>query len=118
LLALLAGLAGLPASLAYADDGGHGGGHGGGGDDKGDDDKDEDGGGNRIRAAVRNGEAVSLKDILLIVRRTYKGEVARIKLTGSGGRLIYNIRLIDSNNRLIEIRVNAKSRMIISAKGV
>ena len=135
LLLLLAGLLALPAQHAFADDGkGDGGGDDGGGDDGGDDDgggdddDDDDGGGtvkdgsgggkNSISDAVKNGKAVPLKDILAVVREKYDGEVVRITLTGPISRLVYNIRIVDTQDRLIEVRVNALSRRIISTKGL
>ena len=119
---LLVGLLAFAAAPALADDGGgnSGGGSGSSGDDGGDDDGDDDGDGggdegSKAREAVRSGEASSLKDILAVVRQKYRGQVVRVKLSGSGNRLVYNIRLLDSANRLIDIRVNAKSRRIIGA---
>ena len=115
---LLAGLLAFAAAPALADDGGgnSGGGSGSSGDDDGDDDGDGGGDeGSKAREAVRSGEASSLKDILAVVRQKYRGQVVRVKLSGSGNRLVYNIRLLDSANRLIDIRVNAKSRRIIGA---
>ena len=127
LLVLLAGLLASPAQHAYADDGNggdDGGGDDGGGDDGGDDDgggtiKDSSGGGkSSISDAVKNGKAVPLKDILAVVRKKYKGEVVRITLTGPISHLVYNIRIVDTQDRLIEVRVNALSRRIISTKGL
>jgi hypothetical protein len=88
-------------------------------DDRGDDrDGDRNDGENRIRDAVRRGDALPLRDILAIVRQKYKGQVVRIRLTGPRDRLVYRIRMIDTQNRLIEVRVNARSRRILGAGGV
>jgi hypothetical protein len=133
---LLAGGLALPQSLAFAEDGDggdgggdsggdDGGGDDGGGDDGGDDrndDSGEDGGGNdedhdRALNAVRNNRAATLKEILAIVRRKYRGEVVRVSLRGNGPNLTYRIKLLDEDNRLIEVLVNAVSRRIVRAKG-
>ena len=84
-------------------------------DDKGDDDKGDDSkeAGDKIRAAVKRGEAESLGSILPAVRRKYPGKVVRIQLAGKGSRLTYRIRLINRDNKLIEIRVNARSGKIM-----
>ena len=113
------------------DGGGEDGGDDGGGDDgKGDDDKGDDGkgddgkgddgkgddskeAGDKIRVAVKRGEAESLGRILPAVRRKYPGKVVRIQLAGKGSRLTYRIRLINRDNKLIEIRVNARSGKIM-----
>ena len=79
-------------------------------DDKGDDSKEA---GDKIRAAVKRGEAESLGSILPAVRRKYPGKVVRIQLAGKGSRLTYRIRLINRDNKLIEIRVNARSGKIM-----
>ena len=98
-----------------------------GDDDKGDDDRDgddrdDDGkgddskeAGDKIRVAVKRGEAESLGRILPAVRRKYPGKVVRIQLAGKGSRLTYRIRLINRDNKLIEIRVNARSGKIMGA---
>jgi uncharacterized membrane protein YkoI len=115
--------------------GGSGGGGGSGGDDNDDNDDDsdddnddsdrsgssrssdnDDDDDDRIRAAVRGGEAAPLRDILAVVRESYRGKIVNIRLTGSGSRLAYRIRLLDNANRLIELRVNAKTRKITSVR--
>ena len=131
---LLAGGFILPQNPAYAEDGGDGGGEGGGddgggddggGDDGGDDGSDdsgEDNGGeddehDRALKAVKNDRAATLKEILAIVRRKYDGEIVRVSLRGSGANLTYRIKLLDEDNRLIEVHVNAVSRRIVRTKG-
>lgn len=132
---MLAGSLTLPQSLAYAEDGGDGGGDdGGGGDgggddgggddggDDGSDDSGEDDGGeddeqDRALKAVKNDRAATLKEILAIVRKKYDGEIVRVSLRGSGANLTYRIRLLDEDNRLIEVLVNAVSRRIVRTKG-
>ena len=51
------------------------------------------------------------------MRKKYKGEIVRVNLAKSSNRLVYNIRMIDTDNRLLEIRISARSGRIISAKG-
>lgn len=122
-----------PGQLALAKDGdggkgnsGSGGGKGDDGKDDGDkedddkDDDDEDGrekdDDERIREAVARGDAEPLKDILKALRRRYKGEVVNIRLSGEGPDLQYRIRIIDPNDRLIEVRVNARTARIIGSR--
>lgn len=131
---LLAGGFTLPLSLAHAEDGGgdggdggsDGGGDDGGGDDGGGDDGSDDGGENddgkddeqdRALKAVKDNRAATLKEILAIVRRKYDGEIVRVSLRGSGPNLMYRIKLLDEDNRLIEVLVHAVSRRIVRAKG-
>lgn len=98
-----------------SDDGGSGSGRSGSVPSSGDEDDDDDDD-DRIRAAVRGGEAAPLRDILAVVRKSYRGKIVNIRLTGSGTRLAYRIRMLDSANRLIELRVNAKTRKITSVR--
>lgn len=115
---LLAGGLALPQSFAYAEDNGDGGGDDGGGGDGGDDggsgENDEQ---NRALSAVKNDRAATLKEVLAIVRKKYGGEIVRVSLRGSGPNLTYRIKLLDENNRLIEVLVNAVSRRIVRTKG-
>jgi hypothetical protein len=133
-LVLAAGLT-LPHSLAHAEDGGGDGGDGGGDDGGGDDGGGDDGGGDdgsddsgeddggepdeqdRALEAVKNDRAATLKEILAIVRKKYDGEIVRVSLRGSGANLTYRIKLLDEDNRLIEVLVHAVSRRIVRAKG-
>jgi len=120
----------ISAAKASSGDGGGGGGGGGGGDSSGGGGGDSSGGGDdddhsgkdddsrKAREAVRSGKAASLGEVMGIVRKKYKGEVVRVRLSGSGKNLTYRIRMIDLENRLLEIRVNAVSRRILSAKVV
>lgn len=142
LVLMLLGLAGQ-GMTAVAKDGDSGGGDGGGGDGGGDDgggdssgkgggddsdsgkdsdddnddrdgdDDDRDDDDDKIRKAVEKGEAEPLRRILSNVRRNYKGKVVKISLTGRGRNMQYRIRLIDTSNRLLEVRVNAKTGRII-----
>ena len=111
---LLAGGFAFPQSLAHAEDGdgGDGGGNDGGGDDDGKDDEQD-----RALNAVKNNRAAPLKEILAIVSKKYGGEIVRVSLRGSGPSLTYRIKLLDENNRLIEVLVNAASRRIVRTKG-
>ena len=108
----------ISAAKASSGDGGDGGGDdsSGGGDDDDHSGKDDDS--RKAREAVRSGKAASLGEVMGIVRTKYKGEVVRVRLSGSGKNLTYSIRMIDQQNRLVEIRVNAVSRRILSAKVV
>jgi uncharacterized membrane protein YkoI len=99
---VLVGSLALPASAVWAEDGD--------GDGDGDDQT-------RARDAVTNEHSATLKEILAIVHQQYDGDVVQVTLTGSGENLTYRIKLLDRDNHLIEVRVNAKSRLIISVKG-
>jgi hypothetical protein len=104
--------------------GSSGGGNGGGGnDDDGNDDDNgndygEDSDSGVALEAVNKDNAASLKEILAIVKKNYGGDVVKVSLRGSGTGLTYRIKLLNKDNRLFEVLVNAVSRKIIRAKGL
>jgi uncharacterized membrane protein YkoI len=126
MLALALALFGGGVTPALAKNGGGSSGSGGnsgsgGGDDDDhdddDDDKDEeDDSRSRIRDAVKRGDAASLRDILAAIRKRFKGEIVRIRLTGSGRNLVYRIRLIETGGQVIDVRVSARTRRIIDIR--
>ena len=82
--------------------------------DDGDSDGDDQ---DRALSAVKNNNAASLKEIFAIIHEKYQGEIVRVSLMGSGQSLTYLIKLLDKNNRLIEIQINALSRAIVLITG-
>ena len=130
MLALVFAMFGSCAAPALAKNGssGSGGNSGSGGGDDDDNDRDdddrdddddedeEDDSRNRIRDAVKRGDAASLRDILAAIRKRFKGEIVRIRLTGSGRNLVYRVRLIERSGRVIDLRVNARTRRIIDVR--
>ena len=89
-----------------------------GGDGHGGDDHDADNDSDVALEAVKHNHAASLKEILGIVKSQHDGEVVHVSLRGNGDGLTYRIRLLDQDNRLIEVQVNAVSRRIILTKGL
>lgn len=138
LFMLLLLLAACPSGAQAKDDGDSGGRSGGDDDDHGDDgdsggrsrnrrsrdddeddeDDEDDGDRDRIRTAVRQGRARPLRDILDIVRASYRGQVVRVRLMGRGDRLVYRIRLIDSRNALINLDVEAATGRVLKVTGL
>jgi hypothetical protein len=72
----------------------------------------------RIRRAVRSGQAKPLRQILKSVRSRYDGQVVRVRLTRQAGALLYRIRMIDSTNRLIDVVVEAASGRVVTPSGI
>jgi hypothetical protein len=102
---------------------GSSGGNGGGGNDDGNDDDNgnyygEDSDSGVALEAINKDNAASLKEILAIVKKNYEGDVVKVSLRGSGAGLTYRIKLLNKENRLFEVQVNAVSRKIIRAKGL
>jgi hypothetical protein len=125
---LLLALFAIAAERACASQGsGHGGsgsggsnsGSGGGGEDSDDDDDDgesasqgsgsDDDEKQEISQAVANGKAVGIKQLLRHVRQKYPGTVIDLRLQKSGGRYIYQVKILTQANRVQKLRLDAKT---------
>ena len=62
-----------------------------------------------VRRAVETGEIRSLADILNTVRDKLPGEVAGVEIERKDGRWRYEFRVVDSQGRLLEVYVDARS---------
>ncbi len=70
---------------------------------RGDDDRDHD----MARRAVERGEIKPLAEILQTVRDKLPGEIAGVKIERKGGRLVYELRIVGAQGRLLEVHVDA-----------
>lgn len=59
------------------------------------------------RRAVERGEIKPLAEILQMVRDRLPGEVAGVKIERKGGRLMYELRIVGAQGRLLEVYVDA-----------
>jgi uncharacterized membrane protein YkoI len=59
------------------------------------------------RQAVERGEIKPLAEILQMVRDKLPGEIAGVKIERKGGRLIYELRIVGAQGRLLEVHVDA-----------
>jgi uncharacterized membrane protein YkoI len=62
-----------------------------------------------VRRAVETGEIHSLADILSTLRGKLPGEVAGVEIEHERGRWRYEFRVVDSQGRLFEVYVDARS---------
>ncbi len=67
------------------------------------DDRDHD----VARQAVERGEIKPLAEILQIVRDKLPGDIAGVKIERKGGRLVYELRVVGAQGRLLEVHVDA-----------
>jgi uncharacterized membrane protein YkoI len=61
------------------------------------------------RRAVEAGEARPLNEILNIVRGKLPGEIIRVKFERENGLWIYEFRVVNSEGRLFEFHVDART---------
>jgi uncharacterized membrane protein YkoI len=65
-----------------------------------------------VRHAVERGEIRSLAEILAAIRDSLPGEVAGVEIERESGRWVYEFRVIDTQGRLFEVYVDARSGRI------
>jgi uncharacterized membrane protein YkoI len=65
-----------------------------------------------LHRAVERNEIRALADILAAVRDKLPGEVAGVEVERKNGRWIYEFRVVDSQGRLFEVNVDARSATI------
>ena len=57
----------------------------------------------RARKAFEAGEIVSLASILATVERTHSGQVVEVELEREAGRWVYEVDLLTSDGRVVEL---------------
>ena len=62
-----------------------------------------------VRRAVESGEIHSLADILNTLRGKLPGEIAGVEIEHKGDGWRYEFRVVDSQGRLFEVHVDARS---------
>lgn len=68
------------------------------------------------RQAVERGEIKPLAEILLTVRDKFPGEVTSVKIEREGKRLIYELRIVGTQGRLLKLHVDAATGAIDRAR--
>jgi uncharacterized membrane protein YkoI len=77
-----------------------------------DDERERD----EVRHAVEAGKIRSLADILAAVRGKLPGEITGVEIEREHGRWLYEFRVVDSEGRLYEVYVDARSGEIEKIK--
>lgn len=76
-----------------------------------------DGDHERARAALQRGEIVPLRTILERAEREVPGRLLEAELEEEGGRLVYEIKLLGADGRVVELLYDARDGALIGAKG-
>ncbi len=69
-----------------------------------------------VRRAVEAGEIRSFADILKTVRDKLPGEVAGVEVENKHGRWLYEFRVVDSQGRMFDVYVDARTAEIERVK--
>lgn len=67
----------------------------------------------RLRDAVARGEVMPLSALQEKVRKAFPGEIIRVELDEDDGRFIYEFRVLQSNGRLFEIEMDARTGAVL-----
>lgn len=74
----------------------------------------------RARKALQAGEVLPLKTILERVERAHPGQVMDVELErehrGSGGRWIYEIKVLRPSGALVKLKVDARDGTVLGSK--
>ena len=81
-----------------------------------DDDDDDDDDHDRARRAVEQGRALPLRVVLDQVERQFQGRAVNVELERERGRLIYEIRLLQADGRVVKLDVDAASGAVLKVK--
>ena len=80
------------------------------------DDDDDDDDHDRARRAVEQGRALPLRVVLDQVERQFQGRAVNVELEREHGRLIYEIRLLQADGRVVKLEVDAASGAVLKVK--
>lgn len=78
-----------------------------------DDARDHD----RARAALEAGEVMSLPRILDRVEQDYPGQVLEVELERDDGRWLYELKLLQTDGRVLKLEVDARDATVLKVKG-
>lgn len=71
----------------------------------------------RARQALLAGEILSLRAVLDAIERDYPGDPIEIEFERDDGRFIYEIKLLQSNGRILELEVDAANGQVLDVEG-
>ena len=71
----------------------------------------------RARRAMEEGRILPLKDILARAEAAYPGEMIETELENEGGALVYEIKMLTKDGRVMKLHYDAKTGELLKAKG-
>lgn len=75
-------------------------------------DKDHD----RAREAVKAGQVMPLRTVLERLEREHPGQVLDVELEDEDGQLVYEVRLLQSDGRLVKLELDARTATVLRRK--
>src|SRR3990167_5752488 len=71
----------------------------------------------RARRAVEEGRILPLKDILVRAQGAYPGQGIQAELEDEGGAIVYEIKILTADGRVMKLYYNAASGELLKVKG-
>jgi len=71
----------------------------------------------RARAALLAGEVRPLTEVLEQVSRSHPGQVLEVELEREGERWVYELKLLQSDRRLLKLVVDARDGKVLKQRG-
>ena len=71
----------------------------------------------RARRAVEEGRILPLKDILARAEAAYPGQMVETELENEDGALVYEIKMLTKDGRVMKLHYDAKTGELLKAKG-
>ena len=79
-------------------------------------DDDDDGAHERAREALEQGRVLPLRSVLEKIERDYQGQALKVEFEQDDGRFLYKIRLLQSDGRMVKLKVNAVDGQVLESK--
>ena len=71
----------------------------------------------RVRRAVEEGRILPLRDILARAEAAYPGQMVEAELENEGGAMVYEIKILTKDGRVMKLLYDAKTGELLKAKG-
>ena len=69
------------------------------------------------REALRRGEILALEQVLARVRQHVQGDVVEVELEEKHGQLVYELKFLAADGRLLKVYASARDGTIIKVRG-
>ena len=68
------------------------------------------------RKALEQGRVLPLRTVLDKIERDYQGQALKVEFEQDGGRFLYKIRLLQSDGRMVKLKVDAVDGRVLDIK--
>ena len=79
-------------------------------------DDDDHGAHELARQALEQGRVLPLRAVLEKIERDYQGQALKVEFEQDDGRFLYKIRLLQSDGRMVKLKVDAVDGKVLDSK--